>query len=332
MDMCAPGPIQVRGESRAAAAADRCPYPRPFTEAPRCPAFEPASFIAANSFGTPLGTHLSCAHLVSGELAPGEFYARCSLGDAVDRLHEVARVGPGAVATRRALIEESEAIARRYRGRLFAAKSRALSAPLATRAGAEEHLGALAAAFLAELSGFVATHADRVAEAGLTPEAVARAATQVVEGWLRSRRPDPPDSGMERLQPAEAVASPSDQLTVPEPCRAGQYAEQVGALVIVRTAGDPPTVSLSGQIDEDTIDGLTAALEEALAVSGEARIDLAGLTFCSVAGMRTLAMAVTRGLRVHGVPSHLARAVDAAGLPPLGGLPPPGGPRRARVG
>jgi ABC-type transporter Mla MlaB component len=316
--MCALRPVKVRGESRGAVAADRCPYHRPFTEATPCPAFEPTSFIAANSYGTPLGTHLGCAHLVSGELAQGQFYARCSLGDAVDRLQAVARVGPGTVATRRALIEEFEAIARRYRGRLFAAKSRALRVPLASRVAAQEQLAALATAFLAELRAFVAAHADRVAEAGLTPEAVGRAATQVVEGWVRSRWADPPDSGMERLQRAEAAAPQADRPAAPDPCRAGQYAERVGELVIVRTAGDPPTLSLSGQIDEGSIDGLTAVLEEATGASGAARIDLAGLTFCSVAGMRTLAMAVTRGLRVHGVPSHLVRAVEAAGLPRLG--------------
>jgi anti-anti-sigma factor len=86
-------------------------------------------------------------------------------------------------------------------------------------------------------------------------------------------------------------------------------------LVVTRSMR-PPIIKVIGQIDEANVHVFQSAFDEAL--RGETAIvevDLSGVTFCSVSGIRQLATAVqSRVARISGAPAHIRRAFDAAGF------------------
>ena len=75
---------------------DRCRHPRPFTaDFAGCAAYQPVSFLAADSLNRPLPATLTCRHLVIGSTGDrGRFYAGCALGTSLQR-----RRHPGAAPT-----------------------------------------------------------------------------------------------------------------------------------------------------------------------------------------------------------------------------------------
>jgi hypothetical protein len=90
--------------ARASEPHDRCRFGRDFDRATvECPAFQRAQFIAATSYGKPLGTHVACAHLLVGELTTNQFYPRCSLGSDLDRTSWLETMGPRRIELLRAL-------------------------------------------------------------------------------------------------------------------------------------------------------------------------------------------------------------------------------------
>ncbi len=52
--------------------------------------------------------------------------------------------------------------------------------------------------------------------------------------------------------------------------------------------GDPPVLQVDGEIDLSTADQLRTALEEALAANPRVVVDMAGVTFIDVAGLRVV--------------------------------------------
>jgi anti-anti-sigma factor len=52
--------------------------------------------------------------------------------------------------------------------------------------------------------------------------------------------------------------------------------------------GEPPVLSIEGEIDIATVDQLRGALEDALAEYPRVVVDMAGVTFIDAAGMRVL--------------------------------------------
>ncbi len=69
------------------------------------------------------------------------------------------------------------------------------------------------------------------------------------------------------------------------PERAGRVLHDDGVLRITRLAG--PGLALAGEIDEDTYPALVAVLAE-FAVGGEVHLDLAGVRYCDLAGLRAM--------------------------------------------
>src|ERR1700688_3068871 len=103
---------------------DRCRFGRDFDRATvECPAFQRAQFIAATSYGKPLGTHVACAHLVVGELNKNQFYPRCALGSDVERLRWIAMMGPARLEVQRSLGAEFERLYPDSLRKLTAAKA-----------------------------------------------------------------------------------------------------------------------------------------------------------------------------------------------------------------
>jgi hypothetical protein len=174
---------------------DRCDFGPAFDQNEvGCPAFQPHPFVAATSYGKPLGTHVACAHLQVGEFGRNQFYPRCALGSEHERERWIAMVGRGKLEVQRELQTEFEALNVDFRRRLIDAKAALLGAP---PAGAELARDALAAAvreFVVGFAEFVDTHATRVAELGVSPAMVTATVAQILAEWQRSARLDLPVS------------------------------------------------------------------------------------------------------------------------------------------
>jgi anti-anti-sigma factor len=96
-----------------------------------------------------------------------------------------------------------------------------------------------------------------------------------------------------------------------------------GKLVIRRTT-EPEGLRFIGDLDVSNVDAVSRALAKAAKRPGEVTIDLGGLHFCDVSGMRALVKAAGGRARPRlvfaEVPAPLARVMALAGLP---GLPEP---------
>ncbi len=269
-----------------------------------CPAFQPRPFVAATSYGKPLGTHMSCAHLLVGEIEHNQFYPRCALGSDRERVRWVAAVGPGRFEVSRALQAEFGAAYGDFHRLLIDAKAAVLAASPGDTAATREALAATVREFLLAFGSFVSANAARVEELDIDPAAVTAEAARVLGEWQRSRRLEFPASDSTRMGRSAGV-SPA----------AGEDVVRTPQLVITRSP-QPPVITVIGQVDEGNIDLLELAIREALhAGAGELGVDLAGVTFCSVAGLRVLARMVESGTaRIEGASPHLRRAFDAAGF------------------
>jgi hypothetical protein len=174
--------------ARASEPHDRCRFGRDFDRATvECPAFQRAQFIAATSYGKPLGTHVACAHLLVGELTTNQFYPRCSLGSDVDRMRWVERMGPRRIEVLRALNAEFETLYPDSLRQLVAAKAVALAEPPDDRSG-RHALAAVLREFLTEFAAFVNANADRIAEIGISPADLTVRASRVLGEWQHSSR------------------------------------------------------------------------------------------------------------------------------------------------
>jgi ABC-type transporter Mla MlaB component len=61
-----------------------------------------------------------------------------------------------------------------------------------------------------------------------------------------------------------------------------------GTLRITWRSGEPPIMVLAGEVDEASYPGLVAALTGAAAHYDEIHLDLAGLGYCDLAGLRAI--------------------------------------------
>lgn len=96
------------------------------------------------------------------------------------------------------------------------------------------------------------------------------------------RPPVPASSHLDALPGGETVVR-ADGRSSPVPLLDGSSPLQVSL------AQEPPTLRLAGDIDEHTYAGLTEALAT-VAAAGERRIrvDLAGVSYCDIAGLRAI--------------------------------------------
>jgi ABC-type transporter Mla MlaB component len=301
-------PMQLSPPASEPEPRDRCRFGRDFDRGTiPCPAFQRAQFIAATSYGKPLGTHVACAHLAVGELATNQFYPRCSLGSENEKMRWVARMGPGRIEVLRALNAEFEASYAGSLRELIAAKADALADPPDNQSG-RAALTVLVRTFITDFSEFVNRRADRIAEIGISPSELIDRATNALLEWQQSRRLDLPaldDQSM--LRPDGPPAARDEHLVV------------AAGLVIGRTT-TPASLRLIGSIDHANLDVLERTIDEATAAGAAVTVDLSAVTFSSVAGLRILIdRAETNAITLLDMPAQLVRALAAAGL-----VPPPG--------
>jgi len=175
--------------------ADRCDFGPAFDQKDvGCPAFQPHAFVAATSYGKPLGTHVACAHLQVGEFGRNQFYPRCALGSDSERVQWIAMVGRSKLEVQSELQVEFEAVNADFRRRLIDAKAALLGAPPAGADRARDALAATVRDFIAGFDSFVGAHATRVAELGVSPAVVTATVARILAEWQRSARLDLPVS------------------------------------------------------------------------------------------------------------------------------------------
>ena len=73
-----------------------------------------------------------------------------------------------------------------------------------------------------------------------------------------------------------------------EPDRGSGLVLDDGTLRITWRSGEPPIMVLAGEVDEASYPGLVAALTGAAAHYDEIHLDLAGLGYCDLAGLRAI--------------------------------------------
>ena len=73
-----------------------------------------------------------------------------------------------------------------------------------------------------------------------------------------------------------------------EPGRGSGLVLDDGTLRIAWRSGEPPIMALAGEVDESSYPGLVAALTGAAARYDEIHLDLAGLDYCDLAGLRAI--------------------------------------------
>jgi ABC-type transporter Mla MlaB component len=109
----------------------------------------------------------------------------------------------------------------------------------------------------------------------------------------------------------------------------GQNLYNDGVLRITRT-GSPPVLAIAGEIDESTYPGLVSTLESLVDGPGEIHANLVGVTYCDLAGLRTIVgLAGANGgdhehsgrrLVLHEVPQRLKTVLQIMGWDATPGL------------
>lgn len=102
-----------------------------------------------------------------------------------------------------------------------------------------------------------------------------------------------------------------------------------GVLRVAR-AGSPPGLVIAGEIDESNYSGLVRALDRLVAGHGEVHVNMAGVEFCDLAGLRAiLRLAENRGaeqdyparrLVLHEVPRQVKRVLQIMGWDVMPGV------------
>lgn len=284
---------------------DRCGFQHSFNQARvPCPAFHSLPFVAATSYGKPLGVHVACAHLHVGESARNQFYPRCALGDQSDRERWVAAVGPGEIEVARVLMAEFESMASPYGARLLEAKATVIGETPHPTSSSRHALAALVSEFLAAVDAFIDVHATAIAGTGMATDSLSATIARAFVAWQGSARLDLPSIEDNWIGRAERVGHLDAATTVALPG------------LSITTSAQPSEVRFTGQIDESNLEAVTDSLDAAASAGAPVTVELSGVTFCSLGGLRHLSIGATCGdLRLTGVPTHVARALAAAGFP-----------------
>lgn len=107
----------------------------------------------------------------------------------------------------------------------------------------------------------------------------------------------------------------------------GPAAYDDGVLRITRT-GTPPGLALAGEIDESTYSPLVANLDELTQGRQEVHLDLAGIVYCDLAGLRAIVRLAdprdghlaARRVVLHNVPAQLQAVLEVIGWDSVPGL------------
>jgi ABC-type transporter Mla MlaB component len=106
-----------------------------------------------------------------------------------------------------------------------------------------------------------------------------------------------------------------------EPGRGSGLVLDDGTLRITWRSGEPPIMVLAGEVDEASYPGLVAALTGAAAQYDEIHLDLAGLGYCDLAGLRAIvrlaspdaAGCTVKQVVLHQVPDSLRTVLHIVG-------------------
>ncbi len=106
-----------------------------------------------------------------------------------------------------------------------------------------------------------------------------------------------------------------------EPGRDSGLVLDDGTLRITWRGGEPPILALAGEVDESSYPGLVAALTGAAARYDEIHLDLAGLGYCDLAGLRAIVRLASpdpgggavRQVVLHQVPDSLRTVLHIVG-------------------
>jgi len=309
---------------------DRCIYPRPFAEDfAECPAYQAATFIAADSRNHPLGEWRTCRHLTAGNEVEnrGRFYPRCALGTRPQRLQWLAQVSPARLDVVRALQDEFDGFSLPHRKQLSEARSR-LHAGSRSRAK-EAETQELTDGFLRVIDRFINANEARFVDVGLPTQSLRLLIREWVMAWVRTpemvapRVTDaPPDVFANPVRsfiglPAEPATEWTRRLW-DRPI----YSDTI--LQIVPTV-DPPGVALVGDVEASNVQAVARALAGLPSSTGDVHLDLSGLLFCDLGGLQAIvraAQALDQGRRLvlHGVPRQLERALEIVEWAPLPNL------------
>ncbi|MEO6796663.1 MAG: STAS domain-containing protein [Candidatus Dormibacter sp.] len=303
------------------APADRCPFRGPFpADFSGCPSYQAVSFTATDSHGQTLGTWLTCRHLASGDYPAqrGQYYPRCTLGTADDRLSWLGQVSLARLEVVRVLYQEFDAFAQPYRQALLQAKARFLDS--STVPGLRRDLEERLAGFRTDIRQFLEERKTRLDEVGLPMERLMAMVEAGCRAWVASRSlsaPNPDETALRALAPeAQAfIAEPMDApWRRPEPAAESIYEDPI--LRISR--GDSAALRFMGSIDGSNLEAVSQALITNIAGADECHLDVRGLLFCDAGGLRVIAEAAGRlgdggKLYLDGVPGHLAKITALAG-------------------
>lgn len=102
-----------------------------------------------------------------------------------------------------------------------------------------------------------------------------------------------------------------------------------GVLRVAR-ASSPPGLVISGEIDESNYSGLVRALDRLVSGHGEVHVNMAGVEFCDLAGLRAILRLAedcdgerdcpARRLVLHEVPRQVKRVLQIMGWDAMPGL------------
>ena len=300
--------------------ADRCPYPRPFpANFADCPAYQAVTFHAADSMNRPLGTRLTCRHLVTGvdPARRGRFYPRCALGSAEERLRWVALVSPAKLEVVRAIQEEFDRFSWQHREELVEAKARLMASPGEEQLRTE--LERLLDSFLGAIGMFLSEREERLGEVGLPADALMLLIEEWSRAWVTSRRTGSARGG-EPLQAFDPVARAFVAPAVND-AREAEAAEVLlddGRVRVTSIESSPRLIRLAGEVDASNSERLGEALAALAGAADDVEVDLSGILFCDLSGMRQLvrtaqSLGEGRRLVVRGIPEDLNRALRLVG-------------------
>lgn len=96
---------------------------------------------------------------------------------------------------------------------------------------------------------------------------------------------------------------------------------------VLRITGVPPVAALAGEIDESSYAGLLSALEELGNGYNEVQLDLAGVRYCDLAGLRAIVSLTSAGrsgavrrVVLHDIPPSLRKVLQIVGWDATPGL------------
>src|SRR2546421_2476292 len=320
--------VEIQG-ARRAAPRDRCPYPRPFTpDFTACPAYQATTFIAADSDDRQLHTHLTCRQLEIGSdtAQTGRFYPRCALGDSGQRRRWVARVGLERLELVRALQQEFDRFSDPHRKGLYHARERLSVAPADWQL--RDEMDRQLVRYRNAIAGFLRTNEERFRDAGLPIAPLLELIEASLTTWARNRL-DPASrldgAGIRAFSPeAQAFLGSPVEASCKDDASPDAVVFDDGMLEVAR-AGGPPRLLLSGEIDASNADALTHLLARESAGREPLSVDLSGILFCDLAGLRAILSAAQRfeggsSLGLYGMPHQVRRTMELAGFSPPANL------------